>query len=143
MAKTPEQKRDAAKDARLKKFFRTSLEEYRAIEGYQAERHNEYALLLGTTRRGLDHIHASGLIRGVLDWRINRALGLVEESFKELTPHIFRQLATYFECPPAFQIVGHRYGIIGRAKNKKVMIYGSPEGPLPAIKGKKRKKKNG
>jgi len=142
MAKTPEQKRDAAKDARLRKFFRTSLEEYRAIEKFQWN--NGFGTLLGTSRRGLDHNHTTGFIRGVLDWRINKALGIIENSFKGLTADILRELACYVECPPAIQVIGHRYGLIGLARNKKVMIYGSPEGPLPAIKGtaKKRKKKN-
>jgi hypothetical protein len=139
MPKIEDQKRDAAKDARLKKFFRTSLEEYRAIEGFQAER-PEYDLLLGTTRRGLDHNHDTGLVRGVLDWRINKALGAIENAFKELTPHILRQLATYFEVPPATLVIGRRFGILKLAKNKKVMIYGSENGPLPAIKTKRKKR---
>jgi Recombination endonuclease VII len=139
MAKTPEQKRDAAKDARLKKFFRTSLEEYRAIEGWQAN--SRGSILLGTTRRGLDHNHTTGLIRGVLDWRINRALGIIENSFREASPKVLRELANYLEMPPATFVVGERYGLVGQAKNKKVMVYGSRNGPLPAIKNKKRKKK--
>lgn len=139
MAKTPEQKRDAAKDARLKKFFRTSLEEYRAIEAYQEKYFNP---VLGTTRRGLDHDHKTGMIRGVLDWRVNRALGIIENAFKENTVYVLQTLARYIANPPALAVLGGpRYGLIGQAKNKKVMIYGSPEGPLPAIKGKAKKRK--
>ena len=141
MAKTAQQKKDSAKDARLKKFFRVSLEEYRAIEKFQEERYNEYGLLLGTTRRGLDHNHASGLIRGVLDWRINRALGIIENAFSRLTPVVLRQMATYMDIHPAPLVIGNRYGLTGQAKNKKVMIYGSENGPLPAIKGTAKKGK--
>ena len=127
MARTPEQKRDAAKDARLKKFFRTSLGEYRAIEKFEAE-NPEYAPVLGTTRRGLDHCHTTGLIRGVLDWRVNRALGIIENAFKEDAAKVFRAMAEYVERYPALLVIGVRYGIIGRAKKKKVMKYGpSPE----------------
>lgn len=123
MARTPEQKRDAAKDARLKKFFRTSLEEYRAIERYQEKYFNP---VLGTTRRGLDHDHKTGLVRGVLDWRINKALGILENAFKENTVYVLRALTRYMESPPAPAVIGYRYGIIGLAKNKKKMVYGPP-----------------
>ena len=140
MPKTLEQKRDAAKDARLKKFFRTSLEEYRAIEEYQKQYFNP---VLGTTRRGLDHCHTTGLIRGVLDWRVNRALGILENAFGENTVYVLQTLARYVKEPPAIAVIGFRYGLIGQAKNKKVMVYGSENGPLPPIKrkAKKRKKK--
>lgn len=141
MAKTPEQKRDAAKDARLKKFFRTSLDEYRAIEKFQLDS-AEFAPVLGTTRRGLDHCHETGLIRGILDWRVNRALGIIENAFKLDSAAVLRAMAAYVECYPAPLVIGRRYGIIGQAKNKLKMVYGSENGPLPAIPGKKRKKKN-
>jgi hypothetical protein len=139
VAKTLEQKRDAAKDARLKKFFRTSLEEYRAIEKFQLES-AEFAPVLGTTRRGLDHCHETGLIRGVLDWRVNRALGIIENAFKLDSAAVLRAMAAYVECYPAPLVIGPRFGIIGQAKNKKVMIYGSENGPLPPIKQKKKRK---
>jgi hypothetical protein len=123
MARTEAQKRDAAKDARLKLFFRTSLEEYRAIEEYQKQFFNP---VLGTTRRGLDHCHTTGLIRGVLDWRVNRALGIIENAFKENTVYVLRTLARYVENPPAIDVIGKRYGLIGKARRKKKMIYGPP-----------------
>ena len=132
-------KQEKAKDARLQKFFRVSLEEYRAIEAYQSNVLC-YGFLLGTTRRGLDHNHTTGQVRGILDWRINRALGIIENAFKESSPVILRQMAGYLESPPAYAIIGERYGIIGKAKNKKKMVYGSVQGPLPV---EKRKKKNG
>jgi hypothetical protein len=133
VARTPEQKRDAAKDARLKKFFRTSLEEYRAIEKFEEQ---YFSPLLGGSRRGLDHDHKTGLIRGVLDWRINKALGIIENSFKENTPYVLRALSQYLFKPPALSVIGERYGLIGKAQNKKKMIYGPP------VTQQKRKKKN-
>ena len=126
---TDEQKRDRAKDRRLQKFFCTSLDEYRAIEKFQAET-PAYAPVLGTTRRGLDHCHTTGLIRGVLDWRVNRALGLLENAFKEDTAKVLRAMAEYVERYPALLVIGVRYGIIGKAKNKKKMVYGSVQGPI-------------
>jgi hypothetical protein len=84
----------------------------------------------------LDHNHTTGQLRGVLDFRINRALGMIETSFKEKTPDILRHLAQYLEHYPVNMVLGRRYGIIGKAKKKKVMIYGSEKGP---IKPEKRK----
>lgn len=123
MAKTAQQKKDAAKDARLRKFFRTSLEEYRAIEKWQEKFHYP---LLGESRRGLDHDHKTGLIRGVLDWRINRALGILENAFGENTVYVLQSLARYIATPPAVTVIGERYGLIGQAKYKKKMVYGPP-----------------
>ena len=95
-------------------------------------------LLLGTTRRALDHDHTTGQLRGILDFRINRALGMIENSFKEKTPEILRHLAYYLERYPVTDVLGPHFGILGKAKKKKVMIYGSAYGP---IKPEKRKRK--
>lgn len=130
-------KSEKAKDARLRKFFRVSLDEYKAVEKFQAD-DAIFSVLLGTTRRAWDHVHTTGLGRGILDWRINRALGIIENGFKDQTPLILRALACYFECSPAVAVIGERYGILHRAKNKKKMVYGSAQGPLPAEKRKKR-----
>lgn len=73
---------------------------------------------------GTDHSHVSGLVRGRLDFRINKALGLLENSFKELTPKILRTLADYLEAPPAVKAIGKHYGLIGRAQKKLKMVYG-------------------
>ena len=51
-------------------------------------------------------------------------------------------MANYFECPPAVEVIGERYGILHKAKNKKKMVYGSANGPLPVErKPRKHKKK--
>jgi hypothetical protein len=135
MSKTKKQKADAAKNARLKRFFRIDLEEYRKVEAYESE---HTPVLLGTTRRALDHQHQTGQLRGILDWRINRALGLIENAFHEDAPKILQSLAWYLMHFPVTTVLGPRYGIIGRAKKKKVMIYGSPTGPIkPAKKARK------
>jgi hypothetical protein len=135
MSKTKQQKADAAKNARLKRFFRIDLEDYKKVEAYEQE---HCPVLLGTTRRALDHQHQTGQLRGILDWRINRALGLVENAFHEDTPKVLQSLAWYLMHFPVTTVLGPRYGIIGKAKKKKVMIYGSPTGPIkPAKKARK------
>jgi len=49
-------------------------------------------------------------------------------------------LANYLATPTAPQALGKEtYGLIGKAKSKKIMIYGSPNGPVKLAKkaGKK------
>lgn len=113
------------------RFFRMSLAEYRQVENFQATGEFQiFGILLGTTRRALDHNHTTGQLRGILDWRINRALGLIENAFHEKTPDVLYALAAYFKNPPVTTVLGPRYGIIGRAKKKKKMIFGSENGPI-------------
>lgn len=46
-------------------------------------------------------------------------------------------LFNYLETPTAPQALGKEvYGLIGKAKSKKVMIYGSPTGPIKSSKKK-------
>ena len=127
MAKTKQEKADTAKNARLKRFFRITLEEYRKVEAYEQE---HCPVLLGTTRRALDHQHQTGQLRGILDWRVNRALGLIENAFHERTSMVLQSLAWYLTYLPVTTVLGERYGIIGRARAKRKMIYGSPSGPI-------------
>jgi len=138
MGKTKQEKADAAKNARLKRFFRITLAEYREVEEYEQK---TMPVLLGTTRRALDHNHTTGQLRGVLDFRINRALGMIETSFKDKTPDILRALAAYLEHYPVNMVLGRRFGIIGKAKKKKKMFYGSPTGPVEVKESKKPKPK--
>ena len=132
MAQTPEQRRYAAKKRKLMLLFRITPEEQEKIEKYQGS--SKFWVLLGKTM-GTDHSHVSGLVRGRLDFRINRALGMLENSFKELTPQILRALAEYLEHPPAVDAIGERYGLLGKAQVKRKMIYGPP------ISSKKAKRK--
>jgi hypothetical protein len=124
MAQTPEERRYAAKKRRLMLLFRISPEEQDKIEKYQGA--SKFWVLLGKTM-GTDHSHVSGLVRGRLDFRINKALGMLENSFKELTPQILRALADYLDNPPAVNAIGPRYGLIGKAQVKHKMIYGPPK----------------
>ena len=116
------------------------------------------AILMGHTEEGTgtDHSHASGLIRGRMDFRLNKALGLVEAFADKLTPEelvdlnvtpglnvasaVLIAMACYMQLPPAVAAIGARYGLIGKAKRKKKMIYGSASGPLPPVKKAKVKK---
>lgn len=106
-------------------LFRLTLEEREKIEAFQKE-HPTYSKLLGK-RLGTDHCHKTGLIRGVLDFRINRAYGMIEQAFPKNLPEVLRALAAYHEKPPAeIALKEKRYGIIGQARYKKKMVYGPP-----------------
>lgn len=157
MTQTPEEKSAAAERARLWLYFRLTPEQVLAIEEYQRE--HGLSMLMGhsTESTGTDHEHKTGLIRGRLDFRLNKALGLVEaftsklslDDFTQLgavtqdqaTAAVFELLARYMTLLPAVQAVGPVYGLINKAKRKKHMIYGSPDGPLPEVKKPKKVKK--
>jgi hypothetical protein len=118
-------------------MYRITPEEQLQIETFQAL-HPVFKLLLGK-RLGTDHNHKTGLIRGRLEWRLNRAYGLIEKVSPNNTAEILRALADFHDNPPAITALGgKRFGLIGTAQYKKKMIYGSENGP---IKSEKRKKK--
>lgn len=76
----------------------------------------------GPRRLAVDHDHKTGLIRGLLCWRCNNALGKIDDDISRL-----RSLVGYLETPPATVALGSpRYGLLGRAKRKKKMVYGPP-----------------
>lgn len=117
--------KDKARRRRLWKFYRITPEEHDKIRTFQAT-HPIYKLLLGR-RLGTDHRHADGLLRGLLEWRLNRALGMVEHVAPAKVSSTLRALADYYENPPAVTALGgSRFGLIGQAKVKKKMIYGGP-----------------
>jgi len=149
MAKTAEEKSMSAKKARLWKYYRITPEQQAAVEYFQK---NDPTLSKLLERGNLDdktpallftdHNHDTGLFRGRLAYLINKALGTFESSYKERTPAILRALAEYLEYPPAVRVIGPHYGLIGRAKQKKSMIYGSANGPIITPKKVRKGKSN-
>lgn len=148
MAQTLEQRRDTAKRSRLWTLYRVTPEENAEVDQYMRN-HPAYSILL---ERGnpedkspallfTDHAHTSGLIRGRLSYLINKALGVLESSYKERTADVLDSLSKYLREPPALYVIGSRYGMIGRAKlNKKKKVYGSPTGPIKEPKKVRAKK---
>lgn len=144
MPKTDAEKSADAKRKRLWMFYRITPEEQVEIENYQ--RTHDMAILMGESEdsTGTDHDHTSGLIRGRLDFRLNKALGILEQyakSAKTDLKDILDRLSAYMLFPPATSVLGPRYGLIGKAQKKKRMVYGSPNGPLPVEKKVKKPKK--
>jgi hypothetical protein len=107
-------------------LFRLTPEDHAAILKFQ-KKHPVFKHLLGH-RLGTDHSHKTGLIRGLLEWRINRAYGLLEKVAPDNLPAVLRALADFHENPPAVTALGEkRYGLIGQAKYKRKMVYGPPK----------------
>jgi hypothetical protein len=122
----PVDARDKAKNRRLMLLYRITLEEQRKIEAFQRAS-PIFRLLLGRNM-GTDHCHKTGLIRGRLDWRINKAYGLLEKVAPDNLSDVLRALAEYHDYPPAVTAIGPRFGLIGQAKVKKKMVYGPGKG---------------
>ena len=83
-------------------------------------------------RANMDHCHITGLVRGLLNPITNRKL--VDNIA------LLKSTLAYLENPPAPQALEEKvYGLIGRAQNKKKMLYGPSKTPQPiqrAAKGK-------
>lgn len=132
MAKqTDAQRRDTAKRSRLMMLYRITPEEQDAVEQFQKQDPTLRILLTKgdpkeEAKLFTDHDHTSGLFRGRLAYLINKGLGTIEGTYKERTSAILRALADYLDNPPAVKVIGARYGLIGRAKRKKKMVYGPP-----------------
>jgi hypothetical protein len=119
---------------RIWDMYRLTPEDRERIREFQAS-HPVFSILLGTNE-ATDHNHKTGLIRGVMDWRINMAYGLLEKVQPGSLPSLLRALADYHENPPATQALRKEtYGLIGHAKYKKKMVYGSSTGAI--YEGKK------
>lgn len=70
----------------------------------------------------VDHDHKTGRIRGLLCWLCNRAIGILRDNACAAT-----RLGKYLKAPPAPAALGKEtYGLIGKAKHKRKMIYGPP-----------------
>ena len=106
-------------------MFRITLAEWNKIKEFQ-EKHEIYSRLLAE-RISTDHNHKSGKVRGLLEWRLNRAYGLIEKAFPTNCAEVLEALALFHKKNPATLALGYTpYGLIGKAKVKKKMVYGSP-----------------
>src|ERR1039458_5822759 len=99
-----------ARARRLMELYRLTPEDHEAIL-----RHQGWVCAITGKHMNVpntDHDHRTGLIRGLLEWRINNVLAFCEDS-----PELLRAAAYYLDPPPAPAALGApRYGLIGRAK---------------------------
>lgn len=114
-----ERKRDDSR--RLAQLYNLTEEDREKIENFQKGACGISGRPPYGRRLNIDHDHKSGLIRGLLDWRINKGLAYFNDD-----PALLRAAAAYLENPPAVAALGApRYGLIGKAKKKRKMVYGS------------------
>lgn len=124
---------DRVRKLHLWTFFRMTPEEWETVFSYQGR----VCAITGTPpkthRLSTDHNHRTGEIRGLLSINANKALAYFNDD-----PALLRKAADYLENPPVVKALGKRiFGIIGQAKHKKKMVYGSESGPI-IVKRKKR-----
>lgn len=68
----------------------------------------------GKTRLAVDHCHRTGLIRGLVCWRCNRAIAIMQDNAE-----LHDRAARYLRLPPAIiALRGERFGRPGRVSNK-------------------------
>ncbi len=79
----------------------------------------------------LDHDHDIGVLRGLLCFLCNRALGLLQDDVERV-----KAARAYLTAPPAYRVLGQRYACIGRAKVRTVprsrRAYFFPYGTVPS-----------
>lgn len=91
---------------------------------------------LPSRRLSMDHCHKTGLVRGLIDWNINRSLAAFNDN-----PQWLRNAADFLERPTVSQALGEDvYGVVGKisrkAKNRRY-------GPTGSITPQPRTKKVG
>ena len=108
----------AARTARLWELYRITDADYEAVLAAQG---GVCAITGLTSSRNfnVDHDHKTGLFRGLLSGWANKGL-----SFFDDDPAQLEAAARYLRNPPAVAAIGERYGLLGKAKRKKKMIYG-------------------
>lgn len=105
---------------RLWDLYRLREEDYEAVLQFQNGVCAITGRLPGRQRLNVDHCHRTGMFRGLLSPWANKGLAFFDDD-----PFLLRRAATYLESPPAIEALGRRvYGLLGRAKRKKTMIYG-------------------
>lgn len=118
--------KDKSRANSLWALYRLTLEEWEKISAYQEGLCPVCCRPSVNKRLSTDHCHSTGLIRGLLCWKCNYALGIIQDDVQRL-----KNLIAYLENPPAtIALGGPRYGMIGKAKTgKRKTLYGSPNGP--------------
>jgi hypothetical protein len=118
--------REGARASRYKLLYNITVEEYERILAFQDGKCAicQKSAEAGKHKLAVDHCHISGLIRGLLCWRCNKALGCFEDDQWRMFMAFL-----YIFAPPAVKVLGEkRYGLLGRIKKKaKNRVYGNAD----------------
>lgn len=109
-----------ARQKRLWELYRLTEEEWNVIFQFQNRICPITLKSPGNIAFNTDHCHDTGLIRGLLSPFANKGLAYLDDD-----PAQLRRAADYLDNPPAVTALGRKvFGLLGRAKRKKVMVYG-------------------
>jgi len=109
---------------RLWTLYRITPEDWKHVSDYQGGVCAISGNSPGKYNLSIDHDHSSGRFRGLLSPMFNRGLAMFNDD-----PVLLRKAADYLENPTAPRALGKEiYGLIGKARGKKKMIYGGPNG---------------
>jgi hypothetical protein len=108
------------RERRLWELYRLTEADWNRILEFQGGRCPITLVRPGRVSFNTDHDHNTGMIRGLLSCWANKGL-----SFFDDDPAQLRRAADYLESPPAVTALGRQvFGLLGKARRKKVMIYG-------------------
>ena len=108
---------DKARESRLKREYHITLAEYEAALSYQKHRCAicKRPVTDFKTRLAIDHRHLDGLLRGLLCWHCNRAIGGFRDSIEKMAAAV-----EYLTNPPFTVTLGKsRYSAPGKVGSKK------------------------
>lgn len=103
------------RDRRLRDLFNINEDEYDHILEYQQGVCFICKQPPKKRKLAVDHEHKTGLVRGLLCWGCNAALGKLKDDIE-----LLQNAAAYLARPPAVVVLGEeRYGVKGRVTNKR------------------------
>lgn len=113
--------KDQAADKRLQREYQITLGEHQKVFKFQ-----NYVCAMckqpvptGKPRLAVDHRHSDGLIRGLLCWKCNRAIGAFHRFFPD-TIEMFQAAFEYLRNPPMTAVFKkERYCVPGKIGTKK------------------------
>jgi hypothetical protein len=107
----------------LWELYRLTEDDWNRIFDFQGGRCPITGRQQGRVAFNTDHKHSgvdAGLIRGLLSCWANKGLAYFDDD-----PEQLRRAASYLENPPAVTALGRKvFGLLGKARRKKVMVYG-------------------
>jgi Recombination endonuclease VII len=116
---TPKEK---AKDARLRREYNITLEEYKAMEKYQDGKCFicDFKPNAHQNSLAVDHDHRTGQVWGLVCWTCNKVVEMIRRDADRA-----QQLYNYITLPPAYAVLNeHRFtapGRVGTKKRKKLL----------------------
>lgn len=119
MAMSDDERKRRAKDLYLQRTYGITLPEWEQVLAFQGGVCAIHGVPgetpPGSGKRALhtEHDHTTGLFRGLACFFCNAYL-----LRQRVTPELLRRAADYLENPPAVQVLGERFGPVGRINSK-------------------------